>query len=63
MKNNNSAQKVTQEVIKRGPTNKALKRLRHNLEELSALLDSNYKIYLNPKIISRMKELLEDRSY
>ncbi len=63
MRNDNSPKKVAQEVITIDPANKPLKRLRQNLEELSAVLDSNYKIYLNPKIISRMKELLEDRSY
>ena len=63
MMSNNSPKKAAQEVPQRGPANKALKRLRHNLDEISALLDSNYKIYLNPNIISRMKELLECRNY
>ena len=55
--------KTTQEVESIDSARKAVNKLRQNLKELSDVLESNYTFYLNPKIISRMEEMLEGRRY
>ena len=37
--------------------------MRQNLEDLSAVLESNYTVYLNPKIIARMQDILGRKNY